>query len=307
MDHPLLDFNGDASRVSLFAECLRLTHGYQYNPAFASEVSRIDPLPHQRIAVYDHMLHQDPLRFLLADDAGAGGPDAAMNPTPWHQIVLLKPELRSGELSLAEFAADLHEVVTRAGRRPIYEDPAKPHVIGIVKGIAKLDETTGRARKEAEKRFLDSFPFHPDLTDVFYSRWTQIEGFQRTRGILRTLATALRDAEPWDRSPIVGPAVPLSGPRSGAGGRGSLPPFAARRLQGAQARTAAPRRRLRADAIELERRACAAGGTRPGSWTTTTSETIPLSSEASSRCRDPGAWATPPTSSRCTTRPVATA
>ena len=88
----------------------------------------------------------------------------------------------------------------------------KPHVIGIVKGIAKLDETTGKARKEAEKRFLDSFPFHPDLTDVFYSRWTQIEGFQRTRGILRTLATALRDAEPWDRSPVVGPGVLLAKP-----------------------------------------------------------------------------------------------
>ena len=72
IDHPPLDFNGDPNRVSLFAECLRLTHGYQYNPAFASEISRIDPLPHQRIAVYDHMLHQDPLRFLLADDAGAG-------------------------------------------------------------------------------------------------------------------------------------------------------------------------------------------------------------------------------------------
>ena len=88
----------------------------------------------------------------------------------------------------------------------------RPHVIGIVKGVAKLDETTRKARKEAEKRFLDSFPFHPDLTDVCYSRWTQIEGFQRTRGILRTLATALRDAEPWDRSPIVGPGVLLAEP-----------------------------------------------------------------------------------------------
>ena len=50
---------------------------------------------------------------------------APMNPTPWHQVVRLKDELRSGELTLAEFAADLHEVVTQAGRRPIYEDPAK--------------------------------------------------------------------------------------------------------------------------------------------------------------------------------------
>ena len=69
---PTLDFNGDPDRLYLFAECLRLTHGYQFNPAFASEISRIDPLPHQRIAVYEHMLNQDPLRFLLADDAGAG-------------------------------------------------------------------------------------------------------------------------------------------------------------------------------------------------------------------------------------------
>ena len=87
----------------------------------------------------------------------------------------------------------------------------KSHVIGIVKGIAKLEETTRRGKKEAEERFLHSFPFHPDMTDVLYSRWTQIESFQRTRGILRTLATALRDAESWDRSPLVGPAVLLAG------------------------------------------------------------------------------------------------
>ncbi len=72
LGYPPLDFNGDPARVSLFAECLRLTHGYQFNPAFGSEISRIHPLPHQRIAVYDHMLRHDPLRFLLADDAGAG-------------------------------------------------------------------------------------------------------------------------------------------------------------------------------------------------------------------------------------------
>ena len=71
-DLPFLDFNGDPDRLSLFVEGLRLTHGYQFNPAFASEISRIHPLPHQRIAVYEHMLRQEPLRFLLADDAGAG-------------------------------------------------------------------------------------------------------------------------------------------------------------------------------------------------------------------------------------------
>ena len=72
MDAPPLDFTGDAECLSLFVEHLRLKHGSQFNPAFASEISRIDPLPHQRIAVYHHMLKEDPLRFLLADDAGAG-------------------------------------------------------------------------------------------------------------------------------------------------------------------------------------------------------------------------------------------
>ncbi|MDE0105408.1 MAG: helicase-related protein [Bryobacterales bacterium] len=67
-----LDFSGDPERLSLFVEGLRLSHGYQFNPTFASEISQIHPLPHQRIAVYDHMLREDPLRFLLADDAGAG-------------------------------------------------------------------------------------------------------------------------------------------------------------------------------------------------------------------------------------------
>ncbi len=88
----------------------------------------------------------------------------------------------------------------------------RSHVIGVVRGLAKLDDATAREGAAAEQRFCDSFPFHPDLTDVFYSRWTQLAGFQRTRGILRTLATALREAEQWDVSPLVGPAALLSAP-----------------------------------------------------------------------------------------------
>ena len=96
----------------------------------------------------------------------------------------------------------------------VMQDPAafRPHVIGVVRALAKLDDTTARAGAAAEERFCDSFPFHPDLTDVFYSRWTQLEGFQRTRGILRILATALREAERWDPSPLIGPAALLAAP-----------------------------------------------------------------------------------------------
>jgi SNF2 family DNA or RNA helicase/DNA-binding XRE family transcriptional regulator len=69
---PLLDFSGHSQAVWALAETERLTYGHLFNPAFATETSQIDPLPHQRIAVYHHMLKQPRLRFMLADDAGAG-------------------------------------------------------------------------------------------------------------------------------------------------------------------------------------------------------------------------------------------
>ena len=68
----ILDFTAQPEIVKVLAEGERLSFGHLMNPAFATEISSIDPLPHQRIAVYDHMLHQARLRFLLADDAGAG-------------------------------------------------------------------------------------------------------------------------------------------------------------------------------------------------------------------------------------------
>ena len=67
-----LDFSANPDAVWALAEAHRLAYGHLFNPAFASETSLIDPLPHQRLAVYKRMLQQSPLRFLLADDAGAG-------------------------------------------------------------------------------------------------------------------------------------------------------------------------------------------------------------------------------------------
>ena len=113
---------------------------------------------------------------------------------------------------------DVAEVLRRRFFEPDdIRDPSafRSHVIGVVRGLAKLDETTAAAKSAAEERFLASFPFHPDLTDVFYSRWTQLEGFQRTRGILRTLATALREAEQWDTAPLVGSSALLAAPGRG--------------------------------------------------------------------------------------------
>ena len=115
------------------------------------------------------------------------------------------------------------EDVAEVLRRRFFEPEAlrsteswRSQAIGAVRELAKLDETTAKTRKTEEDRFENSFPFHPDLTDVFYSRWTQLPGFQRTRGILRTLATALREAESWDASPVIGSSALLTA--SGEGG-----------------------------------------------------------------------------------------
>ena len=67
-----IDFSSDPEVVRVVAEGERLAYGHLFNPAFATEISMIDPLPHQRIAVYDHMLTQPRLRFLLGDEPGAG-------------------------------------------------------------------------------------------------------------------------------------------------------------------------------------------------------------------------------------------
>ena len=44
---------------------------------------------------------------------------------PWHEVVELRDDLKTGELSLAVFAADLYDVVMQKGQRPVYEDPAE--------------------------------------------------------------------------------------------------------------------------------------------------------------------------------------
>lgn len=66
------DFTSNPLEVKAIVEAMRLSYGHLSNPAFASESSLVDPLPHQRMAVYNNMLGKERLRFLLADDAGAG-------------------------------------------------------------------------------------------------------------------------------------------------------------------------------------------------------------------------------------------
>ncbi len=83
----------------------------------------------------------------------------------------------------------------------------RPQVITALQGIGKLDEATAKGGSGVEQKYLLSYPFHPELTEVFYAKWSGMPGFQRTRGILRTFALALRDAAGTDPSPLIGPSV----------------------------------------------------------------------------------------------------
>jgi SNF2-related domain len=65
-------FKADGSLLRLGIQAYSLGIAFEFDPYFGLSVSRVDPLPHQLEAVYDHMLRLGRVRFLLADDAGAG-------------------------------------------------------------------------------------------------------------------------------------------------------------------------------------------------------------------------------------------
>jgi hypothetical protein len=69
---PTRDFRGDSELFFLGIEAHRLRAAYLFDPLLAVNVSQIDPLPHQIEAVYHYILRQPDVRFLLADDPGAG-------------------------------------------------------------------------------------------------------------------------------------------------------------------------------------------------------------------------------------------
>lgn len=68
----LWSFDADAALLRLVTEANRIKLAHYFDPYLAIHTSLVDPLPHQISAVYGEMLPRQPLRFLLADDPGAG-------------------------------------------------------------------------------------------------------------------------------------------------------------------------------------------------------------------------------------------
>mgnify|MGYP005840679579 CR=1 FL=1 len=67
-----LSFSGDGEAFFLLMESHRIRNAFQFDPLYAVNVSQVDPLPHQIDAIYHYILRNPSIRFLLADDPGAG-------------------------------------------------------------------------------------------------------------------------------------------------------------------------------------------------------------------------------------------
>ena len=87
-------------------------------------------------------------------------------------------------------------VDTQKERRPIVDR--------LTTSMQRLPLRASQRGQSAKERLLESYPFHPDLLEVFYQKWTGLTKLQRTRGVLRTFAMALRDSEGKDLSAFVG-------------------------------------------------------------------------------------------------------
>ena len=96
------------------------------------------------------------------------------------------------------------------------QEAFRPNVVAVVKALSATDPEfakTAKQRDDREKQYLASFPFDPAMMEVFYTKWTSgLPLFQRTRGVLRSFAVALRDAEAWDTAPIAGASILLAQP-----------------------------------------------------------------------------------------------
>ena len=65
-------FDADGALLRLVSEAYRINLAHVFDPYLAVHTSSIEPLPHQISAVYENMLPRLPLRYILADDPGAG-------------------------------------------------------------------------------------------------------------------------------------------------------------------------------------------------------------------------------------------
>ena len=100
-------------------------------------------------------------------------------------------------------------------RRRLFEDVPPEQVRravvdSLIAARQKLPLRESDKDQEAYDELLKSYPFHPDLIEVFYQKWTQLDGFQGTRGMFRAFALILKEAAGKDPAAFVGPSALLT-------------------------------------------------------------------------------------------------
>ena len=117
---------------------------------------------------------------------------------------------RIGETVEPVSREDISELLRRRLFESVPPEATRRAVADNLTGaMQKLPLRDSQQDRAAYDRLLESYPFHPDLLDVFYQKWTQLEKLQQTRGVLRMFATALRASDGKDPSPFVGPSALL--------------------------------------------------------------------------------------------------
>lgn len=106
------------------------------------------------------------------------------------------------------------EDVSELLRRRLFEDvlpdtERRAIVDRLVAARQKLPLREEQKDQEAYDELVKSYPFHPDFIEVFYQKWTQLDKFQGARGMFRTFALLLREAEGKDEAAFVGPSALL--------------------------------------------------------------------------------------------------
>lgn len=106
---------------------------------------------------------------------------------------------------------DVAEVLRRRLFQSVAGEAQRRLVVdSLMAQVQRLPVRDAQKDQGAYQRLLAAYPFHPEFLDVLYGKWTQLRGFHRTRGALRLLAQALREADGHDPLPVIGPSALLA-------------------------------------------------------------------------------------------------
>jgi len=155
-------FDGDAAAFQLACEAKRIDLAFLFDPMMAVHTSNVDPLPHQITAVYESMLPRQPLRYVLADDPGAGKTIMAglyirelIMPADSRRILIVAPgslvEQATAAKSLIELEGEIRtledleeqaKALVASGQDLKWEELSK-----LLQNTPEMHDVSGRQRK----------------------------------------------------------------------------------------------------------------------------------------------------------------